>query len=216
MNTPLPLAIEPLYRLVHQHFVVRQQPGMVQALETELPETLLRRCIAAESSVALLLPILTELLAPLPADQNVALAEHLALWLRTLDGLLANDTPCDAVAPRITTQVQRQHMMPAQMASLLVQATLVVVLSALADEAKWIIVSTPRTPRGGVQITIEADAAGLDAGINDGLRDQIAECLCGVGGELLLQTTDRKTWLTQIWVPGARTARGKGKHDATA
>ena len=134
-----PLAIEPLFMLINHHYRMRQQMGIAQLRDREHQDPhdpLLRRFIAAESSLGLLLPMLSEILYVPTSDNLISLGERLALDLGTLEGFLAHATPIDAVAPRISNLIQRQYLMPARLASLLVQTTLVVVLSALADEAK--------------------------------------------------------------------------------
>jgi hypothetical protein len=199
-----PLAIEPLFMLINHHYRMRQQPGIAQLLDRDQHDPhdpLLRRFIAAESSLGLLLPMLSEILYVPTPDNLISLGERLALDLGTLEGFLANATPIDAVAPRISNLIQRQYLMPARLASLLVHTTLVVVLSALADEAKWIIVKTPRTGQGGVQITVEADAAGLSDGINARLKERITQKLRQHAGTLTITTTDNKTWSDTIWLP---------------
>ncbi len=160
-----PLAAEPLYLLINQHYQVSRQPGAVTAVDRDTHDPLWRRCVVAEASLALMLTLVREQLYPPAPETLVPLSERVALELGALEGLLSNGTPIDAVAPRISNQAQRQHVLPAPLVSLLVQTTLVVVLSALADDARFIVVSTPRTAQGGVLITVEADAARLVANI---------------------------------------------------
>ncbi len=199
-----PLAIEPLFMLINHHYRMRQQSGIAHLLDRhqhDLHDPLLRRFIAAESSLGLLLPMLSEILYMPALDNLISLGERLALDLGALEGFLANATPIDAVAPRISNLIQRQYLMPARLVSLLVQTTLVVVLSALADEAKWIIVKTPRSAQGGVQITVEADAAGLSDGMNARLRERMTQKLRQHAGTLTITTTDNTCWIDTIWLP---------------
>jgi hypothetical protein len=210
------LATEPLYLLINQHYQVSRQPGSTQALDRETHDPLWRRCVVAEASLALMLTVVREQLYPPAPETLIPLSERLALELGALEGLLANGTPIDAVAPRISNQAQRQHVLPAPLVSLLVQTTHVVVLSALADDAKWIVVSTPRSAQGGVQITVEADAAGLDTGINAQLKQRVEEALRASGGELTVTATERQTWVANIWLPETWSARAEVHHRAVA
>ena len=210
------LATEPLYLLINQHYQVSRQPGSTQALDRDTHDPLWRRCVVAEASLALILTVVREQLYPPAPESLIPLSERLALELGALEGLLANGTPIDAVAPRISNQAQRQHVLPAPLVSLLVQTTHVVVLSALADDAKWIVVSTPRSAQGGVQITVEADAAGLDTGINAQLKQRVEEALRASGGELTVTATERQTWVANIWLPETWSARAEVHHRAVA
>jgi len=209
-----PLATEPLFMLINHHYLMRQQPGLAQTLDREQHDPLRRRYTAAEMSLGLVVNyVMSELLYPPPPDKQVALAERLGLALGTLEALIANAMALDTVMPRLSNQVQRQYLMPAPLASLLVQTTLVVVLSALADESKLIIVSTPRPQRRGVLIVIETDAAGLDAGINAALKQCLTEQLAKVGGALTIMPTDHQSWSANIWIPdGAQTASEGRRH----
>ena len=210
------LATEPLYLLINQHYQVSRQPGSTQALDRDTHDPLWRRCVVAEASLALMLTVVREQLYPPARETMIPLSERLALELGALEGLLANGTPIDAIAPRISNQAQRQHVLPAPLVSLLVQTTHVVVLSALADDAKWIVVSTPRSAQGGVQITVEADAAGLDTGINAQLKQRVEEALRASGGELTVTATERQTWVANIWLPETWSTHAEVHHRAVA
>ena len=211
-----PLAAEPLYLLINQHYQVSRQPGAVTAMDRDTHDPLWRRCVVAEASLALMLTLVREQLYPPSPETLVPLSERMALELGALEGLLSNGTPIDAVAPRISNQAQRQHVLPAPLVSLLVQTTLVLVLSALADDARLIIVSTPRTAQGGVLITVEADAARLDTGINVQLKDRVGKALCAAGGELTVTATDRGTWVANICLSGAWNTHAEVRHRAVA
>ena len=211
-----PLAAEPLYLLINQHYQVSRQPGAVTAMDRDTHDPLWRRCVVAETSLALMLTLVREQLYPPSPETLVPLSERMALELGALEGLLSNGTPIDAVAPRISNQAQRQHVLPAPLVSLLVQTTLVLVLSALADDARLIIVSTPRTAQGGVLITVEADAARLDTGINVQLKDRVGKALCAAGGELTVTATDRGTWVANICLSGAWNTHAEVRHRAVA
>lgn len=211
-----PLAAEPLYLLINQHYQVSRQPGAVTAMDRDTHDPLWRRCVVAEASLALMLTLVREQLYPPSPETLVPLSERMALELGALEGLLSNGTPIDAVAPRISNQAQRQHVLPAPLVSLLVQTTLVVVLSALADDARFIVVSTPRTAQGGVLITVEADAARLDTGINVQLKDRVGKALCAAGGELTVTATDRGTWVANICLSGAWNTHAEVRHRAVA
>lgn len=209
-----PLAIEPLYLLINQHYQVSRQFGAATAMDRDTHDPLWRRCVVAEASLALMLTLVREQLYPPAPDTLIPLSERMALELGALEGLLTNGTPIDAVAPRISNQAQRQHVLPAPQVSLLVQTTLVVVLSALADDARFIVVSTPRTAQGRVQITVEADAAGLDTGINAQLKQRVEEALRASGGELTVTATERQTWVANIWLPETWSTRAEVHHRA--
>ena len=211
-----PLAAEPLYLLINQHYQVSRQPGAVTAMDRDTHDPLWRRCVVAEASLALMLTLVREQLYPPSPETLVPLSERMALELGALEGLLSNGTPIDAVAPRISNQAQRQHVLPAPLVSLLVQTTLVVVLSALADDARFIVVSTPRTAQGGVLITVEADAARLDTGINVQLKDRVGKALCAAGGELTVTATDRGTWVANICLSGTWNTHAEVRHRAVA
>ena len=211
-----PLAAEPLYLLINQHYQVSRQPGAVTAMDRDTHDPLWRRCVVAETSLALMLTLVREQLYPPSPETLVPLSERMALELGALEGLLSNGTPIDAVAPRISNQAQRQHVLPAPLVSLLVQTTLVVVLSALADDARFIVVSTPRTAQGGVLITVEADAARLDTGINVQLKDRVGKALCAAGGELTVTATDRGTWVANICLSGTWNTHAEVRHRAVA
>jgi len=211
-----PLAAEPLYLLINQHYQVSRQPGAVTAMDRDTHDPLWRRCVVAEASLALMLTLVREQLYPPAPETLVPLSERMALELGALEGLLSNGTPIDAVAPRISNQAQRQHVLPAPLVSLLVQTTLVVVLSALADDARFIVVSTPRTAQGGVLITVEADAARLDTGINAQLKDRVGKALCAAGGELTVTATDRGTWVANICLSEAWNIHTEVRHRAIA
>ncbi len=210
------LATEPLYLLINQHYQMSRQPGAATAMDRDTHDPLWRRCVVAEASLALMLTVVREQLYPPSPETLVPLSERLALELGALEGLLSNGTPIDAVAPRISNQAQRQHVLPAPLVSLLVQTTLVVVLSALADDARFIVVSTPRTAQGGVLITVEADAARLDTGINAHLKDRVGKALCAAGGELTVTATDRGTWVANICLSEAWSTHAKVRHRAVA
>ena len=210
------LAAEPLYLLINQHYQMSRQPGSTQTLDRDTHDPLWRRCVAAEASLALMLTVVREQLYPPAPDTPIPLSERLALELGALESLLANGTPIDAVAPRISNQALRQLIMPAPLVSLLVQTTLVVVLSALADDAKWIVVSTPRQTQGRVQITVEADAASLDMGINAQLKDRVGKALRDAGAELSVAATERQTWVANIRLAGTWSARSEETHGAVA
>ena len=210
------LATEPLYLLINQHYQVSRQPGSTQALDRDTHDPLWRRCVVAEASLALMLTLVREQLYPPSPETLVPLSERMALELGALEGLLSNGTPIDAVAPRISNQAQRQHVLPAPLVSLLVQTTLVVVLSALADDARFIVVSTPRTAQGGVLITVEADAARLDTGINAHIKDRVGKALCAAGGELTVTATDRGTWVASICLSEAWNTHAEVRHRAIA
>ena len=74
-----PLAIEPLFMLINHHYRMRQQPGIAHPLEREQDDPLWRRFIAAESSLGLLLPMISELLYVPALDNLISLGERLAL-----------------------------------------------------------------------------------------------------------------------------------------
>ncbi len=209
------LAIEPLFLLINHHYRMRQQPGIAHLLDRDQHDPLdplLRRFVAAESSLGLLLPMISEILYVPAPDNLISLGERLALDLGALEGFITNATPIDAVAPRLANLIQRQYLMPARLASLLVQITLVVVLSALADEAKWIIVKTPRTAQGGVQITVETDAAGLSDGMNARLKERMTQKLRQHAGTLTITTTDNTCWIDTIWLPETWNAHEVSPH----
>ncbi len=187
------LATEPLYLLINQHYQMSRQPGAATAMDRDTHDPLWRRCVVAEASLALMLTVVREQLYPPSPETLVPLSERLALELGALEGLLSNGT-----------------------VSLLVQTTLVVVLSALADDARFIVVSTPRTAQGGVLITVEADAARLDTGINAHLKDRVGKALCAAGGELTVTATDRGTWVANICLSEAWSTHAKVRHRAVA
>ena len=142
-----PPAAEPLYLLINQHYQVSRSPARLR--RWIVIRTI--RCGAAvwwPSQPGAHATLVREQLYPPSPETLVPLSERMALELGALEGLLSNGTPIDAVAPRISNQAQRQHVLPAPLVSLLVQTTLVLVLSALADDARLIIVSTPRTAQG--------------------------------------------------------------------
>lgn len=208
---PTALSAEPLYLLINQHFQVSRQPGSTPALDRDTYDPLWRRCVVAEASLALMLTIVREQLYPPTSHTLIPLSERLALELGALEVLVANATPLDTVAPRISNQAQRQHVLPAPLVSMLVQTTLVVVLAALADDAKLIVVSTPRTTQGSVQITVEADmAASLDMGINAQLKERVGKALDAVGTDLSVAPTDHQTWIATIALAEACAARAEG------
>jgi hypothetical protein len=213
-----PLAAEPLYLLINQHYQVSRQPGAATAMDHDTHDPLWRRCVVAEASLALMLTLVREQIYPPSPETLVPLSERLALELGALEGLLSNGTPIDAVAPRISNQAQRQHVLPAPLVSLLVQTTLFVVLSALADDARLIIVSTPRTAQGGVLVTVEADADAtrLDTGINAQIKERVGKALCAAGGELTVTATDRGTWVANICLSEAWNIHTEVRHRAVA
>ncbi|PLS77285.1 MAG: hypothetical protein CYG59_24575 [Chloroflexi bacterium] len=197
--TMLP-ALPAVCHLVHRTYQLRQHALLTMGLDLDPETTAQLDRAAAEHSVALLLQAAEPIFNLLPPAQPVSLTDRLAVALSALDGLARASTPTDICRPTVSNQVQRVCIVPAQTARLAVQATLAVVLAALADDALQMVVTMPRAVDGSVLIEVESDTFGITSPTQQIERERVVVALAAVHGELSLEPRQHSS-IARIWLP---------------
>lgn len=175
----VPPALQPVVTLARRAQQLRALPQVPVDPHAGLLQT---QHVAAESSLALLLLILDPWLDPPRPDHMVSVTDQLAVALRALTNVLTTDTPQDVGAPFLSNQIQRHCVLPAPRAVLAVQATVLVVLAALADGAMQVVVSLPRSCAAQVILEVQTDVAGLAGAASGVEHERLKHWLVEIGG----------------------------------
>ncbi len=197
--TTLP-ALPQVCHLVHRTYQLRQHTMLTMGLALDPETTAQLDRAAAEHSVALLLQAAEPIFNPLPPAQPVSLTDRLALSLSALDGLTRASTPTDVCRPTVSNQVQRVCYVPVEIVRIAVQATLAVVLAALADDALQIVVTMPHAADGGLLIEVESDTSGITSPTQQIERDRVVVALRSVRGALVSERRQQST-IARIAIP---------------
>lgn len=214
LSSGLPPALQPVVALARRAHQLRALPQV--PLDPHLG-LLHAQHVAAESSVALLLLILEPWLDPPQPDRMISITDQLAVALRAVTNVITTETPQDVGAPLLSNHIQRLCLLSAPVAVVAVQATLLVVLSALADGAMQVVVSLPRSQESQVILEIQTDAAGIAGTTYGADHDRLKHWLMAIGSNVMVRQRPRWWWTTQIYIPvGAVTDSGASRSlDAT-
>ncbi len=193
-------AVPQVFNLVRHQYQLQQQRTLTTSLAPDPQAQALVASAAAMSSVGLLLQVIEPLVDRTPCDHPTAFNERLALVLSALDGFLRAATPPDVCVPTISNQVQRQCLLPSALTTAAVQATLVLVLAALTDDALQIVVTMPRATEGGIQIEVETDTAGIASPALQADRDRVEDALHVVHGVLTVEPR-AASCIARLWLP---------------
>ncbi|HEX6293010.1 MAG TPA: hypothetical protein VFZ66_27755 [Herpetosiphonaceae bacterium] len=154
----------------------------------------------AEASVLVLETILTGVIAERGPDQRVALTEQATRLLDALTTTFQSMAPPEAGVVTIAKQLQRQCWLPHRPAVTLLQALLVVVLTAVNDGAFQVVVTLPREPAATLELIVDADVAGLTHPAHAETVARVREELAAIGGALTLELRPH-CWRVRVAVP---------------